>query len=99
MTLYPDVARKAQAELDAVVGTDRLPQFSDREKLPYTNAVALEISRWHSVVPIGKTLPLFNSTRRSPRRGTLGVPHRVMEDDIHDGYLIPKGAIIFANLW
>ena len=28
-----------------------------------------------------------------------GVPHRVMEDDIHDGYLIPKGAIILSNIW
>jgi len=54
MTLYPDVARKAQAELDAVVGTDRLPQFSDRENLPYINAVALEILRWHCVAPTGK---------------------------------------------
>ena len=28
-----------------------------------------------------------------------GVPHRVMEDDIHDGYLIPKGALIIPNIW
>jgi cytochrome P450 len=56
MTLYPDVARKAQAELDAVVGTDRLPRFSDREDLPYINAVALEVMRWHPVGPIGKLL-------------------------------------------
>ena len=57
MTLYPDVARKAQAELDAVVGTDRLPRVSDRENLPYTNAVALEIMRWHCVAPTGKFNP------------------------------------------
>ncbi|KAF8811367.1 cytochrome P450 [Phlegmacium glaucopus] len=53
MTVYPDVARKAQAELDAVVGTDRLPKLSDRENLPYTNAVALETMRWHVVSPTG----------------------------------------------
>ncbi|KAF8810262.1 cytochrome P450 [Phlegmacium glaucopus] len=80
MTVYPDVARKAQAEIDAVVGTDRLPTFSDRENLPYTNAVALEIMRWHVVAP-------------------TGLPHCVTEDNIHDGYLIPKGAVIFANIW
>ena len=28
-----------------------------------------------------------------------GVPHRVMEDDIHDGYLIPKGSLIITNIW
>ncbi|OJA13424.1 hypothetical protein AZE42_05788, partial [Rhizopogon vesiculosus] len=27
-----------------------------------------------------------------------GVPHRVMEDDIHDGYYIPKGSQIIANI-
>jgi cytochrome P450 len=27
----------------------------------------------------------------------LGVPHVAMEDDVYDGYLIPKGAILHAN--
>ena len=58
MTVYPDVARKAQAELDSVVGTDRLPRFSDRESLPYINALVLEVLRWHSVAPTGKLFPL-----------------------------------------
>ena len=29
----------------------------------------------------------------------LGIPHVSLADDIHDGYFIPKGAIIFQNLW
>ncbi|OJA16799.1 hypothetical protein AZE42_12174 [Rhizopogon vesiculosus] len=28
-----------------------------------------------------------------------GVPHRVTEDDIHDGYYIPKGSLILPNIW
>ncbi|KAF8180008.1 cytochrome P450 1A2 [Mycena galopus ATCC 62051] len=28
----------------------------------------------------------------------LGVPHRVMEDDVYRGMLIPKGSLIFANI-
>jgi len=80
MILYPDVARKAQAEIDAVVGQDRLPSLDDRERLPYINAIVLEVIRWHSVVP-------------------TGFPHRVMEDNIHDGYMIPKGALIIPNVW
>jgi cytochrome P450 len=32
MLLYPDVQRRAQAELDAVVGRGRLPQLADRKK-------------------------------------------------------------------
>ena len=27
------------------------------------------------------------------------MPHRTSEDDIHNGYYIPKGSLIFANLW
>lgn len=29
----------------------------------------------------------------------LGGPHAALEDGIIDGYLIPKGSIIIANLW
>lgn len=79
MALYPDVQRKAQEEIANVIGCDRLPSFSDRESLPYVNALALEVLRWHSVTP-------------------TGVPHRVMEDNIHDGYFIPAGTVVIANI-
>jgi cytochrome P450 len=29
----------------------------------------------------------------------LGLPHRVMEDDVYENYIIPKGATIFLNVW
>jgi len=45
MLLYPEVQMKAQKELDAVVGQDRLPEFSDRTSLPYTNAILKEVIR------------------------------------------------------
>ncbi|KAK0204930.1 cytochrome P450 [Desarmillaria ectypa] len=51
--LYPEVQAKAQAELDAVVGHTRLPNFDDRAQLPYINAVLLEALRWNPVVPLG----------------------------------------------
>ena len=53
MVNNPDIQRKAQKELDEVVGVDRLPDFQDRESLPYVNAVVKEVSRWHSVLPFG----------------------------------------------
>jgi cytochrome P450 len=50
---YPEVQTKAQAEIDGIIGPDRLPLVSDREQLPYVHAVVKEVSRWHSVSPLG----------------------------------------------
>jgi cytochrome P450 len=52
MTLNPEVQRKAQEELDRVVGTDRVPNFSDRPYLPYIEAVYREVLRWRPALPI-----------------------------------------------
>ncbi|KAG1837795.1 cytochrome P450 [Suillus subalutaceus] len=53
MVLYPDVQRRAQAEIDSVVGGDRLPTFEDRASLPYVESVLRETLRWHPILPIG----------------------------------------------
>ncbi|KAI0330488.1 cytochrome P450 [Cubamyces sp. BRFM 1775] len=53
MSLHPEVQEKARAELDAVVGSHRLPDFEDRGALVYINAVVKESLRWHNVVPLG----------------------------------------------
>jgi cytochrome P450 len=53
MALYPEVQKKAQAELDAVVGPNRLPYFQDRPSLPYINAIVKESARWNLVLPLG----------------------------------------------
>lgn len=52
MSLYPEVLKKAQAELDAVVGPHRLPDFEDRDALVYVNAIIKEALRWHVVTPL-----------------------------------------------
>lgn len=52
MTLYPEIQRLAQRELDAVVGSERLPQFSDQDSLPYINAIVKECLRWQPVAPL-----------------------------------------------
>lgn len=53
MIQFPHVQRKAQAEIDRVVGTDRLPSFEDRDKLPYINALVKEAIRWWPIAPMG----------------------------------------------
>ncbi|KAG9100282.1 hypothetical protein FS749_015775 [Ceratobasidium sp. UAMH 11750] len=53
MVLHPEIQQKAQAELDSVLGENRLPELSDRESLPYMNCILKEVSRWNSVAPLG----------------------------------------------
>ena len=55
MALFPEAQRKAQAELDHVVGPNRLPDFSDLGNLPYITALAMETMRWMPIVPFGGT--------------------------------------------
>jgi len=74
------VQKKAQAEIDAVIGNDRLPCFQDRDDLPYVNALASEVLRWQVVV-------------------LSGVAHCAAQDDIHNGYFIPKGTLVTPNIW
>jgi cytochrome P450 len=52
MALYPEVQKKAQAELDQVLG-GRLPEFNDRPNLPYINAILKECIRWQPAAPLG----------------------------------------------
>ena len=80
MALFPDVQRRAQEEIDRIIGPNRLPGFEDREKLSYIDAIVMEVLRWHPV-------------------GPMGVPHVAEADDVCEGYLIPKGALLLTNIW
>ena len=50
--MYPEVQAKAHAELDAVIGQERPPTASDRERLPYLDALWRESLRWHPPGPV-----------------------------------------------
>lgn len=52
MIHYPEVQRKAQAEIDAVVGRGRMPTFADKDSLPYVVACVREAFRWRSATPL-----------------------------------------------
>lgn len=56
MTLHTDEQKKAQAEIDTVVGSGRLPTLRDRECLPYTSALLTEVQRRYNFVMLGKIL-------------------------------------------
>lgn len=80
MLLHPEAQKKAQAEIANVIGTDRLPNFSDEEALPYVGALTKEVFRWRPVSP-------------------LAIQHRVIADDIYEGYYIPAGSVVIGNTW
>ncbi|KAI9441889.1 cytochrome P450 [Lactarius indigo] len=66
LSLYPEVQRRAQAQIDSVVSRDRLPTFNDRSRLPYIEAICKELIRWQIIGPLG--VP-HSSTEDSVYRG------------------------------
>lgn len=53
MAKHPNVQKKAQAELDVVVGPGKLPTYDDYVALPYIRAIFLECMRLSTVLPLG----------------------------------------------
>ncbi|KAJ7214472.1 cytochrome P450 [Mycena pura] len=53
MVLRPECQEKAHKEIASVVGSTRLPDFADRESLPYVECVHQEVLRWAPAVPLG----------------------------------------------
>lgn len=81
--------KRAQADIDAVVGTNRLPEFDDRSSLPYVDAILRETLRWQPPVPLGAIVgSVFQNTFTD---GLEGAPHATTSSDIYDGFYIPKG--------
>ncbi len=92
----PHVQKRAQEEIDRVIGHNRLPDANDRDDLPYIEAIYRELFRYEA--PLG-----------------IGLPHALTEDDIVNGYFLPKGlsdlttverlvmlfsgTMISANIW
>ncbi|KAF5366393.1 hypothetical protein D9758_009759 [Tetrapyrgos nigripes] len=80
MAMHPEIQKKAQVEIQDVVGLGRMPTFEDMKDMTYLHAIFKEVIRYHPAVP--NCLPHSN-------------PH----DKVHNDMFIPKGAIIFVNLW
>lgn len=53
MLLYPEVQKKAQAEIDRVVGCERLPNMEDEMDLQYVRAIMKETLRWMPTTILG----------------------------------------------
>lgn len=53
LLLYPHIQVRGHAELDNVIGSERMPTLDDMPNLPYVRACVKEILRWHPVAILG----------------------------------------------
>jgi len=66
MCVYPDVLKRAQAEIDAVIGEERSPVWNDFANLPIINQLVKEGQRFRPVTPIGFPHKLDEGNRTYP---------------------------------
>ncbi|CAE6475243.1 unnamed protein product [Rhizoctonia solani] len=53
MVLHPQVQARAQAEIDRVTNSERLPNMADKESMPYVRCIVQEVLRWQPPLPLG----------------------------------------------
>ncbi|RYC56736.1 hypothetical protein CHU98_g9465 [Xylaria longipes] len=53
LLLFPEVQKRAQKELDDVIGSSRLPNLDDETSLPYIRACVKESLRWMPTAVLG----------------------------------------------
>jgi cytochrome P450 len=98
MLTNPDVQHRAQSEIDSVLEPDRLPTFSDLNGLPYFSAIIKEVLRY---VPfffhLTKIYNAIGCIRWNPI-APLGVPHANIDEDVYEGYYIPKDCLVISNI-
>ncbi|XP_017347065.1 cytochrome P450 2M1 isoform X2 [Ictalurus punctatus] len=62
MMKHPNIQVRVQKEIDEVVGRDRCPSISDRQNMPYTDAVIHEVQRNMDIAPTAVPHKMFNDT-------------------------------------
>uniref|UniRef100_A0A8C6LPW1 Cytochrome P450, family 2, subfamily J, polypeptide 20 n=1 Tax=Nothobranchius furzeri TaxID=105023 RepID=A0A8C6LPW1_NOTFU len=85
MIYYPHIQEQVQAEIDAVIGPSRQPSMTDRENMPYTDAVIHEIQRMGNIVPLGVARMANKDTtldKYTIPKGTMIIP--TLNSVLHD---------------
>lgn len=83
LAAFPDVQKKAQAEMDSVIGQQRSLTWDDIDgnKLPYLMALVKEVLHWRTVTILA------------------GIPHANTIDVEYKGYHFPAGTNVTGNKW
>jgi cytochrome P450 len=98
MIAFPEVQKKAHTEIDTVIGENRIPVWSDHSSLPYVATLVKETMRWRPTAPLG--VPHALSEGKFPNSNVDVVPpSNAIADEWVDGKLLPKGAVVFVNVW
>ncbi|XP_067368509.1 cytochrome P450 2J4-like isoform X2 [Channa argus] len=85
MICYPHIQERVQAEIDTVVGSSRQPSITDRENMPYTDAVIHEIQRMGNIAPLGLSRMTNKDTvldKYTIPKGTMIMP--TLNSVLHD---------------
>ncbi|KAH9937586.1 cytochrome P450 [Fomitopsis serialis] len=67
MMCYPEKQKKAQDEIDSIIGNDKLPSVADLDRLPYVKALCWEVLRWHAIAPLDSQKMMYVRAILSPR--------------------------------
>ncbi|KAF1994944.1 cytochrome P450 [Amniculicola lignicola CBS 123094] len=88
LATHPWVQDKAQKELDAVCGADRMPTWADFKDLPYINCIMKEGLRIRPVVPTGIphacTEDNWYEGMLIPKDATIMIPHWALHHSQYD---------------
>jgi hypothetical protein len=98
---FPKITERLQAELDSVVGRDRMPAFDDERSLPLFAAFIKEVTRCVLLLPYFDPIPVPTLAILPIRWRPVvpvGIAHATSKGDVYDGYDIPRGTTVFGNI-
>lgn len=91
---HPEVVKRAQFELDRIIGSGHLPDSDDEPSLPYITTIVKEALRWNDATPMGMFV-VSVSNAQYKRKCIVGVT----TEDEYKGYCLPAGSIVVVNRW
>ncbi|XP_015602519.1 probable cytochrome P450 303a1 [Cephus cinctus] len=88
IVLNPDVQRKAQEEIDLIIGHKQFPRLSDRVRMPYNDAIVLESVRMF----MGRTMGIPHRALRDTYITGYRIPKNTM--------IVPNfNGVLMNNFW